>query len=185
MQRIALLLMASAVFGAVVRRTITFDESTGTGFVGKGDVQLVFGWNNAMLQANAENLRFTYDSMTTFDVTCEWETGMGMGLQVHQQTRSDSAEISNSVTYTTRKHAQVDGFNLEGFGTITSTGDVSEVGDACPFLGAGTDAVVTAVTIAGSEGGLYVHFGEESYLLENPTTTTATQPAPVTTTTGV
>lgn len=181
MQRIALLLIVSSALGAVVRRTITVDSSTGVGFVGKGDVQLVFGWNNAVLQANAEILTFSYDSNTTFDVTCEWETGMGMGLQIHQQTRSDSAVITSSVTYTTRKHAQVDGFNLEGFGTITSTGDVSEVGDTCPFLGAGTDAVVTVVTMSGSEGGLYVHFGEEKHLLENPTTTTATEPVPTTT----
>lgn len=29
--------------------TVTFDPGTGTGFVGKGDVQNAFGWNNAQL----------------------------------------------------------------------------------------------------------------------------------------
>src|SRR5918996_4693526 len=32
---------------------VTFDPSTGTGFVGKGDVQTAFGWNNKQLQNNA------------------------------------------------------------------------------------------------------------------------------------
>jgi hypothetical protein len=31
----------------------------GTGFVGKGDVQTLLGWNNQTLQKNAESLRFT------------------------------------------------------------------------------------------------------------------------------
>jgi hypothetical protein len=34
-------------------------NSDGTGFVGKGDVQTLFGWNNQMLQKNAESLVFT------------------------------------------------------------------------------------------------------------------------------
>jgi len=32
---------------------VDFSVSNGTGFVGKGDAQLVFGWNNADLQRNA------------------------------------------------------------------------------------------------------------------------------------
>jgi Spy/CpxP family protein refolding chaperone len=42
---IALLSISIATFAAV-----TFNPSTGIGFVGKGDVQNAFGWNNADLQ---------------------------------------------------------------------------------------------------------------------------------------
>ena len=41
--------------------SVTFDSSTGTGFVGKGDVQLALGLNNAQMQAyNLNNLNFSY-----------------------------------------------------------------------------------------------------------------------------
>jgi hypothetical protein len=49
---LALTVMTSA--SAAIR----FNPETGVGFVGKGQVQLAFGWNNAELQANAENVRF-------------------------------------------------------------------------------------------------------------------------------
>ena len=38
---------------------VTFDLATGTGFVGKGDVQTALGYNNAQLQKNASTLVFT------------------------------------------------------------------------------------------------------------------------------
>ena len=38
---------------------VTFDPVTGTGFVGKGDVQNVLGYNNSHLQKNASTLVFT------------------------------------------------------------------------------------------------------------------------------
>jgi hypothetical protein len=38
---------------------VTFDPATGTGFVGKGDVQSALGYNNTQLQKNANSLVFT------------------------------------------------------------------------------------------------------------------------------
>lgn len=38
---------------------VTVDSATGTGFVGKGDVQSALGYNNAELQRNAGSLAFT------------------------------------------------------------------------------------------------------------------------------
>lgn len=46
---------------------VTFDASTGTGFVGKGDVQLAFGWNNKQLQANAAGVTFPGDRVSSGD----------------------------------------------------------------------------------------------------------------------
>ena len=69
---LAMGIMASSAFAAV-----TFDPATGTGFVGKGDVQTAMGWNNAELQKNAENLKFTYVTETTYAVAVTWTTGEG------------------------------------------------------------------------------------------------------------
>ena len=40
-------------------------NADGTGFVGKGDVQLAFNWNNATLQKNAVDVRFSYSATTS------------------------------------------------------------------------------------------------------------------------
>jgi hypothetical protein len=49
------LALALVVIGAsVALAAVTFNPMTGEGFVGKGDVQLIYGWNNQQLQLNAE-----------------------------------------------------------------------------------------------------------------------------------
>jgi hypothetical protein len=152
---------------------VSFDESSGMGFVGKGDVQLAFGWNNKDVQANGADVFFTYEATDRFDVGCTFETGMGMGTQTvtnHKTRNIDSAVVANA-----RKHSQIDGFVLTGMGE--PTGDVApQVGDYCPNGGGGT---ITDVRLISSEGGLYVHYGETSVLLpETTTTTTTTSTAP-------
>jgi hypothetical protein len=42
-----------AMLATAALAAVTFDVNTGFGFVGKGDVQLAFGWNNKALQTNA------------------------------------------------------------------------------------------------------------------------------------
>ena len=39
--------IAALAVSTAALATVTFDPATGIGFVGKGDVQLAFGWNNA------------------------------------------------------------------------------------------------------------------------------------------
>ena len=60
--------MIAALFAMALATTaqaaVTFDPETGTGFVGKGDVQVAFGWNNAQFQANATGLSFAYVATT-------------------------------------------------------------------------------------------------------------------------
>lgn len=57
----AVILTASAAGAAV-----TFDPATGTGFIGKGDVQTALGWNNKALQTAEANggIAFTYKAVT-------------------------------------------------------------------------------------------------------------------------
>ncbi|MGY4645795.1 hypothetical protein [Cellulomonas sp. URHB0016] len=49
--------------------SVTLDAASGAGFVGKGDVQTALGWNNAVLQKNAESLTFTSRQAAAQSVT--------------------------------------------------------------------------------------------------------------------
>jgi hypothetical protein len=75
------LLLAPAASAAV-----TFNETNGTGFVGKGDVQVAFGWNNKQLQTNATGVSFSFTQDATQAVT-----------QAASQTASQTT--SQSFTY--------------------------------------------------------------------------------------
>lgn len=140
-------LLISSPAGAAV----TFDPETGKGFVGKGDVQVPFGWNDATLQKNAPGVTFVHSSTTDteYDVTCEWETGNKKKVR-HIQTKT--ADVASKVSYDvssksrTNPNGKVNGFNLLGKGAelVTNTGTVPVVGGSCPETGNadGTDSAV-------------------------------------------
>jgi hypothetical protein len=160
-------ILAVSAIGAFA--AVNFDPSTGTGFVGKGDVQLVFGWNNQALQANASGVTFSYNATDTYSAVCTWITGEGTrGEQTHDVTHSTSTVVNSAVVYEARKNKQLDitGFNLTGLGATTETGTVPVVGGPCPG-NAGTDGTWTSVTLASSTGGLYVNYGGTSVAMPN------------------
>jgi len=131
---------AIVAMSSIAGASVTFDSSTGTGFVGKGDVQTALGYNNAQMQANANSLTFTYSQpatqalsqdatqagtqVVTEDLTCgnnEHNTRQGTRDGSRDGNRSgnragiQSGSLSSSVAYDARTHRQVDGFNLTGF----------------------------------------------------------------------
>jgi hypothetical protein len=140
--------------GQVSQALVTFDPATGTGFVGKGDIQLPFGWNNATLQANASSLTFTYQSSATYEAVCEWTTGEGTrGQRTHDVTHTKTSVVNDTISYDARTHKQVDGFFLTGYGSVTEGGEpVPEVGGPCPG-NPGTDGVWVSVVLLNSTGG--------------------------------
>jgi hypothetical protein len=143
---------------------VTFDPATGTGFVGKGDVQLAFGWNNAALQKNAGGVSFSSASVDTYAATCTWVTGAGTrGQKTHTVTQTRTASVESAINYDARVKTQITGFNLTGFGAITTTGTVPVVGDVC--LGEGTNGTWTAVDQTGSASHLSVTYGGTSVQL--------------------
>lgn len=103
-------------------------DDGGLGFVGKGDVQLALGLNNAQMQAQAQarGLSFTYSDMATATVYC---------FKYHEETRTKEAwtdykdflrerDLSASVDYTARNTKQVNGFILKGWiGSPSISGD--------------------------------------------------------------
>jgi hypothetical protein len=150
-------LTAAAIFTTAAHATVTFDPATGKGFVGKGDVQLVFGWNNAQLQKKATTsgaIVFTYSESTIYSATCEWTTGEGTrGEKVHSITRTKFFGVLGSVAYDARQRSQVTGFNLNGWTSYEAVqGTVPIVGESCP--GEGTNGVWTVVIETSSSSGL-------------------------------
>lgn len=148
---------ASLALAAPATAAVNFDTATGTGFVGKGDVQTAFAWNNHQLQGNASGLSFTYESEATYEAVCTWVTGEGTrGEKTHTVTQKKKASLESAVNYDARTKNQITGFKLNGFGATTTTGTVPTVGGACP--GQGTNGTYTSVTEVGSaSGGLYVN----------------------------
>lgn len=129
---------------------VTFNPTNGTGFVGKGDVQLAFGWNNSQLQANASKISFVSNSRATYAAVCVWTTGEGTrGEQSHTVTVTREAGMTSAVAYDARQRNQITGFNLLGFtGEVNVVGKVPVVGEVCP--GQGTDGAWASVTQTGS-----------------------------------
>lgn len=161
--------------------TVTFDPDSGTGFVGKGDVQLAFGWNNSQAQKNANGVTFTYESDQSYDVTCEWTTltgGKNSKTIYHDVTNHKSTSVSSTIAYDARMKNQYTGYNLLGLGSTVTTGTpVPNIGDPCPQGGGladsdppGNDAVVTDVEIdpASVVSGFFVNFNGNKAQLNWP-----------------
>lgn len=151
---------------------VSFDSSTGTGFVGKGDVQLAFGWNNQALQQNVSGVTFTYEATDTYAATCTWTTGEGTrGEKTHNVDIPRSTSVNSTVAYESRKNSQqqITGFNLTGLGSSTVDGTIPMVGATCVAgpTGAGQDGIWTSVELTGSTGGLYVNYGGTAVALPN------------------
>jgi len=93
---------------------VSVDE-LGVGFVGKGDVQTVYDWNNSMLQANAHLLQFKFSSAGTVSWYCEGVNKNGQ--TVTSNVRNEDIGTSTYIAYDARKNrtGQITGFILAGF----------------------------------------------------------------------
>lgn len=159
--------VATAVAAVAV---VTFDPATGKGFVGKGDVQTAFAWNNQQLQKNAAGVTFTYNATDSYEAVCTWVTGEGTkGEQTHNVSHSTSTEVKATIGSEGRDKSSGlngpnTGFILTGFGKQTESGSVPVVGGPCPG-NPGTDAEWTSVTPLGGSGGLFANFGGTAVLI--------------------
>lgn len=109
---------------------VTFDASSGTGFVGKGDVQLTLGLNNAQLQ-NA-SLSFAAVSTTVSEV--EWTCTNTRNENTQERARTTTTEIAGVLSSTARLRNQITGFNLNGYSgsaATTTTTDGPQL-NSCP-----------------------------------------------------
>ncbi|MDO8905797.1 hypothetical protein [Hydrogenophaga sp.] len=95
----------------------------GTGFVGKGDVQVALNLNNKMLQDNASKVTFRTSSTTVTEVSWICTNTNNQSTQERERTTTTTSE--GIVTSVARERNQVTGFILSGYGagqtTTTST----------------------------------------------------------------
>ena len=150
---------ALTITSSIAMATVTVDAN-GFGFVGKGDVQLAFGWNNAAAQKNVNAVSFHTESSAEYSAVCTFTTGEGTrGERIHNVTHNRSTAVLSSIASEARKTGQWTGYNLNGFGAVTTSGDPVPVeGGAC-MGNEGHDGVWTSVTELGSTGtGLFVTY---------------------------
>lgn len=128
MKKMFMAAAAATVFASTAALAIvSVDLDTGVGFVGKGDVQLVYGWNNKALQDNASSVRFRLNSETVTEVS--WECTNQNNDKVQERSRTTTTSLQGLVTTVARdnskgKDGPVTGFNLNGFdGTPTSSSE--------------------------------------------------------------
>lgn len=125
---------AAGLITTAVWAAVTFDVATGLGFVGKGDVQLVYGWNNAALQKNATKVAFRYVGTTTSSSGSEWTCTRTtkQGKELYQErnstttTTTSTEGLVNGITRDSKN--QVTGFNLLGYsgGATTSSSSTTD-----------------------------------------------------------
>jgi hypothetical protein len=140
MKKLPFLAAAAALVAtaSVAYAIVTFDPITGAGFVGKGDVQLVYGWNNQALQANEGSVMFRATSVSTTEWTCSRINPAGKEVVVN---RNQTATSQGLVSSTARRNSSgingpVTGFNLNGYdgGEPTIVEDGHALG-SCPPAG--------------------------------------------------
>ena len=157
-----LALMAMFVAAGAVFAAVTYDPATGTGFVGKGDVQLAFNLNNKQLQQNANKVTFTYEEVGEYTLLCKaddttrtnpktGEVTVTPGAEREFKNRTESVLSSlNGDPRQTKGQNQFTGFILSGIsGTVTT-------GQECPG-GFPTELSRTAQEGAGTVIGLVAH----------------------------
>lgn len=161
---------ALAAVSSAAMASVSFDSTTGTGFVGKGDIQTLYGWNDATLQKNAAGVTFAYNVEETYRYDCTFTIVIGKDKTPTPQTvtRGKSTSVNGAVAYDSRKNGlgKITGFNLTGFGATVSDGVVPVEGGSCPG-GPLNDGTISNVVLQSSTGGLSVSYGGVSYPLPN------------------
>jgi hypothetical protein len=162
----AALIAGTAAFSM---REVTFDSTTGTGFVGKGDVQLLFGLNNKALQAAEGNIDFRYEgiSVTETTWTCS-RINNGGNEVVTPRNASVTTSVAGVLNTVERMKNQITGFGLTGYDGTPESSTTSE-GQAlgsCPADGSGqfTYDENSETTTTTTSGGLQVRVGGSAWM---------------------
>jgi hypothetical protein len=148
---------AVALFATTAYAAWTFDPATGTGFVGKGDVQLALGYNNKQLQDNAGSLVFTYESEVVTEVS--WICTNSNNENTQERERTTTTTESGVANAVARERNQITGFNLTGFTSSTPVESTTEGNqlNSCPSGPWSLTTPAGAPVVVSSEGGLMVN----------------------------
>jgi hypothetical protein len=151
--------------GAASASAYTMDSS-GVGWVGKGEVQSAYGWNNKTMQDNVGGVTFVYDTTATYEVVCEFDTpNTHHTVTLPKHTGVNATVSSDARNNSSGKQGPMTGWYLTGFGTTTTDGQaIPAVGDGCPG-NSGLGAVTSVEQTSGGEGGLYALWSGQRQLL--------------------
>ena len=88
--------IATPLAAATVANASVNIDSNGTGFIGKGDVQTAFSWNNAKMQTNHTKITFSGEQATSQSLTqsvsqAGYRVGAQQGTQHATQTATQAA----------------------------------------------------------------------------------------------
>ncbi len=149
--------MASPAFSSV-----TFDPVKGTGFIPRGDLQMLLGWNQNMLRDNLKDLAFSFRSVDTYEVVVEWGTGKTKNLVTHIIAVPKHVLINCPSKTKLPGIEESEGFALTGCGAIVSETRVPARGD---YFSDGDEVhPIKSVRLIASTGiGLTVSYAENSY----------------------
>ncbi|MDP2263450.1 MAG: hypothetical protein Q8K24_09870 [Hydrogenophaga sp.] len=157
-----LLAVAAAAITTVAVAAVTYTPfPVSIGFVGKGDVQLITGWNNQQLQLNAPGVQFVESVTENYSAVCSWVTGEGTrGEKPHNVSHTRDTAVNASIAKELRRNSgtneAVTGFNLTGPGSsVTTSGSVPVVNSPC-MGNEGHDGTWSSVTLTSSTGQLLI-----------------------------
>lgn len=169
---LAIALAATFAISSVALAVVTFDPATGTGFVGKGDVQTLLGLNNRQMQAVHPNIDFVYVATATYTFDCEWWTGPDHNLRRHENTKEARTDINANIASDSRKTGQWTGWHLNGYEGGGTANPVAEPTDAdCGAEGNEMKSIVpdSIVLVEGSQtGGLFAFYKTDAATLYGP-----------------
>jgi hypothetical protein len=122
---VALMVIGGLSLVPAANAVVTFNPTSGQGFVGKGDVQTALGLNNQQLQAQAQSIALNGFTVTKTTVTEQtWECTNTNNERIQERTRTTTTDSQQVVASATRDRNQVTGFNLNGYGgTISSSSE--------------------------------------------------------------
>jgi hypothetical protein len=140
-------------------KAVTVDLTDGTGFVGKGDVQLALGWNNKALQDNAGSVNFQINSEVVTEVSWICTNANNDNEQGRQRTTTTS--VQGLVSHVARERNQITGFNLTGFDGSEEKSSETEGQplNSCPSGPWSLTTPAGAPEVVSSTGGLQVRSG--------------------------
>lgn len=140
------------LFAAPASAAVVVDDD-GMGFVGKGDIQMIYDWNNKELQkcvgmtgtSGCLSFRMVSTSVTESTWTCTRDAG----TQTHEHSQTTTTTTQWIVATTARFKNQVTGFNLNGVDpdslATTATTTVGLQQGSCPTAWSQSDLVITAL----------------------------------------
>lgn len=165
---VGLLAVMGLALAVPASATVTFDSTSGEGFVGKGDVMNAFGWKSQAFDLFASGVTFKYIEQQEYSWTC---TSTSPSTATFEGTTPGEIVYTNVSTSVARsnRNDKITGFNLTGFTEGKYSREPVKVEDPCSWTPTGQrgkpitySGTITKVTSAVKDAHLDANVGSES-----------------------